>query len=472
MRKRILAVLSASALIALVAGATPQTTAAATSPKLTYDYVISLTGNADMSRAAANQSCNKPYSNDLQDALDDYDNGDTIYLCPGVYTGQFGQLRDTNLILIGANPATTIIDGRQGIPTGYPALSITTDGLLSIKNLTIRNSASDFDGGGVYTDEDLECSNSTFKNNSVDAYSNGGAIYAGGDVSLKGCTFTNNSAGDSGGAIYADGDTYCLNSTFTGNSADTNDDGTGLGGAIYGDQDIESRKCTYKSNFAAQGGALYAYYNIADFDGVYTSNSAASNGGAIYSYDDGGDTDYLTRSKFTSNFTLYNADGGSDGSGGAVFSEATFLKITGAKFFKNYSASQGGAIASMGVMNVYKSTFTQNESYIDGGAIATIYPSLGDVHIWSGNIFTKNRSGQLGGAIYSDDGLYIESANNVFSGNFATDRASYGAAEYRNDGGFARCTIEELLPDAVAGYWFEDVFIEGSQSFFESDSVC
>ena len=111
MLKRILAGLSASAVIVLTVGAAPAAALSRNMPAST-DYVISLTGVADSSLSASQQNCMRPYSHDLQDALDAYDNGDIIYLCPGVYVGPFSATHGDGLTLVGANPRTTIIDGR------------------------------------------------------------------------------------------------------------------------------------------------------------------------------------------------------------------------------------------------------------------------------------------------------------------------------------------------------------------------
>jgi hypothetical protein len=347
--------------------------------------------------------------------------------------------------------------------------------MLTINNLTIRNGYSlTGHGGGVYTDEDLSCINSTFAGNDVDYDDEddavGGAIFAG-DVTLNRCTFTNNSAEDHGAAVYAEHNVSCYNSTFTGNLSDTNGGGVGNGGAIYSEDTVDAHKCTFKSNYAVEGGAIYAEDSILDYDGVYTSNSAAFRGGAIMT--NSGGSDYLIRSKFTSNYTISDDisyfspdDGPSDaGNGGAVYSSG-WLSVTSAKFTLNYAASQGGAIFADWNVGTTKSTYDRNESYIDGGAIASTDDTI---FVYNGNVFTKNRSGQLGGAIYSGSNMEVNAAN-VFKGNFATDRA---LDTYRTDGGYASADCNEVyLPNAVKGYFVGPDFYQGSQSFYAVPGGC
>ena len=456
MLKRILAGLATSALVAVVAGTAPQPTQAAASPTQTYDYVVSLTGAADDTLPSSQQSCRTPYSNRLQDALDDYTNGDSIFLCPGVYLGHFGQDDDASLTLVGADPATTIIDGRNGAD-GDVALWLSTDGgYLTVKNLTFRNGySSDAWGAAITTNGAFNCVNSRFLNNhQVDG--NGGAVFAG-QVSLDRCTFTGNEAEDYGGAVYAYDGVNCKNSTFTNNIADENDGNQGDGGALYVEEYLESHRCTFKGNYAFRGGAVSAYY-LTDYDGIYTSNSAEDLAGAIQSRS--GNDAFLYRSKFTSNYTVTDALGEYwSGNGGAV-SAWGYLYVYGAKFVSNYAAAQGGAIFADYFVETYRSTYDRNESYIDGGAIAS-YDD--EVRVYDGNIFTKNRSGQLGGAIYSGSSIDVNQAN-VFKGNFATDRA---LDLYRTDGGYSNANCSDVyLPNAVRGYWDMDGFHNGSQSFF------
>ena len=201
-------------------------------------------------------------------ALPIYDNGDIIYLCPGVYVGPFSATHGDGLTLVGANPRTTIIDGAS---SGDSTIYIDTNSYFTVQNLTFRNGYVYDDnepGAAIHTDNAFTCINSTFENNvtrNVGGH-NGGAVAADGygDVSVDRCTFKNNEAADIGGAIFLgnpDSDIYrpsftCTASTFIGNRG-TEGYGGGWGGAVYADSNATINRCSFIGNYANYGGALF-----------------------------------------------------------------------------------------------------------------------------------------------------------------------------------------------------------------------
>ena len=111
------------------------------------------------------------------------------------------------------------------------------------------------EGGAIYCKDDLTVDNSTFKNNYAGDY--GGAIYAD-TLDLKpGCIFDNNTAYDNqGGAIWVNKFREDVKyATFINNKAGAKDDG----GAIYINKEnhVTFSHCTFKGNYAGEGGAIY-----------------------------------------------------------------------------------------------------------------------------------------------------------------------------------------------------------------------
>ena len=143
------------------------------------------------------------------------------------------------------------------------------------------------DGGAIYMVYDSEWAESSFtitdtsfSGNRADFY--GGALFV--DVyllNISGSTFRGNSAGEyDGGAIYSDdGDVVVNQSTFVANVANGN------GGAIYGDDGdvIQVDGSTFASNRAVSGwgGALFAYGVLDSVGSKYLGNRA-DYGGAMY----------------------------------------------------------------------------------------------------------------------------------------------------------------------------------------------
>jgi hypothetical protein len=420
MRKRILALISASALVALAFGAVPRTAQATTS----YDFFIAVGGNTDDSLAAYNTSCRNPYSHDLQDALDDLDEhvgDDSIYLCAGTYYGQFDgdPTSGQDLTIVGASAATTIIDGEND---GDETLGF-YDGNLTVKNLTFRNGYGEgYSGSAIIVDNgDFTCVNSTFIDNEAD-YS-GGAVYVeNGSAYLSKCTFKNNIAGDSGGALYV------------------------------GD-------------------------SVNDFGGVYINNGADGDGGAIEIEGSEDDQSTFTKSTFIGNTTCYvTCDGGPRVNGGAIHvnhhsDEA--LYVHSSKFTNNSTEDWGGAIAANAQIYIDKSSFIGNEAF-DGGAIWAGPDAYLDL---TSNIFKANRAGEYGGALYVRAYLDL-GVGNTFSKNTAVSRSS----SYRSDGAFIEdCdsfdTEDFSTPNfahgtltSSYGYWLNDVFRNGAQTFYYTDN--
>ena len=336
MRKRIMALLGASAIVALTFAGTP---AKAVAAARYFDTYVSQADLTDYPGYSGKSSCKHPDYTDLQDAFNEADDGDEIYLCRGTYYGNFGINDD--IAIIGAGRNMTFIDGDDN---GDPAISASDDN-LSIEALTIQNGTVDGgSGGGIAGVEWYDCFNSTLRDN--EAEFNGGAAAVSYVNHNVGCRYENNHAWDGdGGAIYVDyGINEDLNTVYVNNGAG------GDGGAVNvngtDDWDAWFTGSTFTNNETCTDGCAGGGWR--------------HNGGAIHmsNYSDG--DLFINRSKFTGNYT--------DDFGGAVFG-GDYVEIVGSSFTNNYSDSDGGAVYAMGDLFLATVKFSGNGAWCDGGAI-------------------------------------------------------------------------------------------------------
>ena len=308
-----------------------------------------------------------------------------------------------------------------------------TNGKVNIINCTFEsnNPSSYNNGGAIYVSSgSLNLTDSTFKSNGY--YSSGGAIYlnSNANVDISKCTFDSNKA-DTGGAIYSLTNNLKISDcTFKSNTASSYD--YGGGGAIYSNSVLEIRNSTFELNTASShGGAIYSISKLNIINSTFKSNTVSSskNGGAIYSKS----TELnITDSTFKSNTGFY---------GGALYSASNSVNIVGSDFESNYASSRAGALyfdqVADGQININESTFTNNNAPQYGGAIC-FYSSSSDsqttydVNLYGCNftdnvVATTNFAG--GGAIfvYRDINVYVYSS--IFTNNTAL-QSDGGAIRY------------------------------------------
>jgi predicted outer membrane repeat protein len=203
----------------------------------------------------------------------------------------------------------------------------------------------------------------------------------GGDLNLNnvnvrhggGDTVDYGGAIDSSGAVAIDGGTF------------SHSDGGEYGGAIYNDGSLTVRNAAFLDNAGDWAGAIYSYGDLA-----------------------------ITGTSFTGNT-------GSDGYGGAIYTEAVNAQIADSKFTDNSTDYEGGAIGNDYNLTLTGSTFTGNEAEY-GGAVYT-----GDDTTISGDTFTGN------GAAFGG-GLYNDSDTTVDNSTFAHNASYYGGGIYNYKG--------------------------------------
>jgi hypothetical protein len=223
--------------------------------------------------------------------------GDTIKVAAGTYSENLTIA--INLIIKGADPRTTIIDGgKRG-----PVLSITA-GTVTFSDLTIQNGLGG-DGGGIYfnsVDGNLTIIRSTISGNS------GSGIFDSeyGNMTITDSTISGNSTGASGGGVFASAQNFVTitNSTLSGNSASN-------GGGIWVNNGIITvANSTISGNSATtNGGGINNEAVVVVTNSTITGNNAGSKGGGIFS---------PTYSTLTVASSTLSGNGAGSG-GGAIF---------------------------------------------------------------------------------------------------------------------------------------------------------
>ena len=201
----------------------------------------------------------------IQHAIDSADNGDTVVVNEGIYTGDPNNrnlhfdgktitLRNTDP----SNPdvvANTIIDpNRAG--RGFYFFNSGEDPNCIISGLTIRNGYTGGKGGAFY------CYNSspTIRNCVISgnyAGTHGGGIFCqNGNLRIIGCVIRgNSSANDGGGIEHWRGKSVVTNCIISNNHAN------GIGGGVdyFDSDDVTVTNCTFVKNSANSGGAIYCW---------------------------------------------------------------------------------------------------------------------------------------------------------------------------------------------------------------------
>jgi parallel beta-helix repeat protein len=140
----------------------------------------------------------------IQDAIDDANNGDTVFVCNGNYYENV--VIDKTINLIGENRDTTVIDGNKS----GDVVSISAD-WVNITGFTIQNGGITSSDSGIQSESNFNCfSNNNISYNSVGIY----LIFSSNNKIIGNNANSNN---DYGIRLY-----YSSNNTITGNKANSN----------------------------------------------------------------------------------------------------------------------------------------------------------------------------------------------------------------------------------------------------------
>lgn len=278
-------------------------------------------------------------------------------------------------------------------------------------------------GGAVWngTNGKVNITNSTFSKNTAmlkdHSLQQGGAITNGGEMTITGSTFEDNTANKRGGAIFNSGTLTVNGGSFDGNKA-------GNGGAIY-----NATNATLKITGTS-----------------FTNNTAAGWGGAILN---SGATITVTDATFANNI----AQGGAGGAIGNPAEGTSSVTVSGTKFLNNHSVYDGGAIGNYGGMKIENCLFEGNtaqlafdeekgtwtnpvtdDTAVGGGAISLGAVSNSAVASISGTTFKNNTSGTNGGAIATRQAIHADNsaAKLDIAATFIGNKAQQGGAIYNS----------------------------------------
>jgi len=437
-------------LLALLVALFVPTTSVAAQSKIIYV-------NAAAAAGGNGSSWNTAYTS-LQDALDEAEAGDEIWVAAGIYTPGVNAEDSFNI-----PPSVAVYGGFAGDEmkrddrrweTHFTVLSGDIGGDDNVDGRGVVTDTANINNDNAYHVVMLDGTTTPITASTrIDgviitagqAYGEGldtfgGGLFCNGEgaghecsPTLANVTFAGNLALELGGGMYNRGydggvsSPTLTNVTFSGNRADF------LGGAMY--------------NAGAYGGVS----NPTLTDVTFTDNEADGSGGAIYNDgdNDGVSSPTLTNVIFTNNWAGEY--------GGAMYNDGAYgvsnPTLTNVTFSGNEAEDSGGAMYNDGwgggesspmLINV---TFTNNWAWEYGGAMyndgfdGVSNPTLTNV------TFSGNEADDSGGAMYNDGWGGGESSptltNVTFSGNWAS---FYGGAMYNDgyDGGVSNPTLTDV----------------------------
>lgn len=312
-----------------------------------------------------------------------------------------------------------------------------------------------------------------FTNNVITGNNDGGAINVAENGALKidGATFTNNDSHDGGGyggAIWNKGDADIKNAAFSNNVAVS---GGAVGGSKSSTGLLGIASSEFKSNTAlSDGGAIAAFKSLTITDSLFKNNTA------LYSKDEEGDLVAASSGE--------NPIGGGALALGAV-SDTAIASISGTTFKENKSGLNGGAIGTRLAKTIgddwtldggknansakldIAATFENNYAKRSGGAIYNTFYADNALDKGEGvtiaGVFDDNEAGYHGGAIYNDGDLDANEKGAVMTINGATftdnEAGDSGGAIYNTgvlkiNGG--------VFEDNEAGYFAGAIYNSGS----------
>ena len=279
--------------------------------------------------------------------------------------------------------ANSVIDGRGAVidmaGSSIRAFNVTASGVI-IKNLTIKNTNYNGDGGAIFFSQSGTVTDCNFTNNKITGvYTFGGAVYFRNEGTVTNCNFDSNTATYEGGALFIWEEGIVTNCNFTDNSAV-------WGGAIYFYTLGTVTDCNFNNNKVtgdySYGGALWMNYGSIE-DSNFADNTAAYEGGAVWMY---------YGSIENSNFTGNNAT-----TGAAIYfgNESTIKTIFNSRFFNNRANAERLQVTKN--ENNITITFTGNNNllnaiYSNGDVLFT------NVEYWGVNGINNTGTATLSGS--------------------------------------------------------------------------
>ena len=363
----------------------------------------------------------------------------------------------------------TIINAAGIVVTYYPVAetyilhAINSEGILNIDNCTFQDNKLGYNyqhtleanGSVIQSNNVVNIENSIFLNNAIQNY---GVVYTTSSVSVTNSRFTSNSGyqtNSKGGAIYAGSISLIENCTFESNTAKT-------GAAVYiadagSVTSIKNSDFKGKDKFVAnEGGAIYTNGKIDLIEGSTFDSNYAANGSAVYI----GSEDSITS---VTGSTFENNNGGENAyanKGAGIYTNGAIDLIEDSWFMMNW-ASNGGAVYignENSITTITDSNFMLNLADNTSGAVYT----KGSIDIISGSSFESN-SGPAGAAVYTKSIDKIE--DSTFSDSGSINENSKGAIYiYGNND----LLITDSTFDSCQAYEGGAIFINASVTVIDS----
>ncbi len=276
--------------------------------------------------------------NTIQAAIDDSNDGDTVIVADGIYTGHGNRdidFLDKAITLRSENgPENCIIDcegARRGFyfHSGEDANSV-------LSGFTITNGYAccvyeEARGGGVYCNASSPTIDNCIFNQNLAEWSGGGMTIRGGSSpTIINCVFSGNSASGGGGLSTYSSNPKLTNCTFSGNSANA---GGGMANYSYSTPSLTN--CVFSGNSANDsGGGMHNYRNSPTLTNCTLSrNSVGWRGGGM--------------SNINSSATIANCvfnENSADYGGGMDNDEGTALTIINCILSGNLARHCGGGM--------------------------------------------------------------------------------------------------------------------------------
>jgi hypothetical protein len=460
------------------------------------------------------------YSN-VQAALDNANNDDSIKVATGVYTGVFARLVGTRVLTqvvlinktiflrggytttdwVNSHPLTypTTIDAQgkgrgiyiaQSVSVTIEGFTITNGNAVGLGGKQYWNGTGDA-GGGIYAGY----ANVTLRNNTIvrntsgsDSGSCGGGLYTDdGSASISGNVFVSNTAGGWGGgvALYQ-GAVSVFGNIITGNTT-----GWGGGGLFQEGSDsattISGNLVQNNSSPTYNGGGMYIAGSSASIIGnIMTGNSSQSGGGIHLNADKslvvanrifsntanygGGISFYLSQARVNDNLVLSNT--ASRGGGIAMWGVAYDLTVSRNTIEGNLAQFGGGVYVpssdSSGQVTLNANRIANNSATAKGGGVSIDYDGWGSSPGVALNhcVITSNTAGIHGG------GLYVYSGTTTLDSSYIQNNsASDSGGGLWIDSGSIFTSTNNILTGNRANSVAGAAYIQNSRATFLHDTV-
>jgi len=349
----------------------------------------------------------------IQHAINSVQNGSTVHVADGTYTGAGNKNLDFGgkaiTLKSESGPENCIIDCEANGRGFYFNNGESENSIVS--GITVTNGYMGVGGGIAISHASPQILNCRIISNT--AANSGGGLNINGRSSptIKGCTIKNNSAASGGGIVVSwssGSSTKIENCTIEANHA-TVDDGGGIYMRLYHSVPAQVSNCIIQNNSAVRhGGGLYLASNCNITHSEINENVSA-NGGGIFSDNSSAQISQCT---FTNNYSSYW--------GGGFYCQGDFPSlpvIDSSTFENNSSGLGGGGISTFGTANIHHCIISNNSSG-EGGGIC----SRGDSSSVSiVNCTICRNSSNTGGGLAFRYGVSLSVLNSILWSNNATN---------------------------------------------------